>query len=299
MNNWIFIIVSSLIALTFAACNLNSGSTGVVKLNLTDAPIDADNVTGVYITITEIQYNMNRDDGETWETLEEFQGPKTYNLLELQNGKSVLLGELILTAGQYNQIRFLLDIPEQGGAAPSNPGCYIEYSDETTEPLFVPSGGNSGYKATGTFQVPVNGAVELTADFDVRKAVVAAGDSGKIILKPTIRLIANNQAGRISGSITGYTGENELLVFAYESGDYSETESAEPESGESRFPNAVTSTSVDDESGYQLWYLAPGEYDLVVAEYTDGTFVQVSGVITGIAVEAEGNTSRIIDFSLF
>lgn len=299
MKKWIVIITSAVIALVFAACNLNSGGTGIVKLNLTDAPIDADNVTGVYITITEIQYNMNGDEDETWETLTEFEGPKSYNLLDLQNGKSALLGELVLKAGQYNQIRFMLDIPNMGGSAPSNPGCYIEYSDESTSPLFVPSGGNSGYKAVGAFQVPVNGTVELTADFDVRKAVVAAGESGKMILKPTIRLIANNQAGKISGSVTGYTGENEIIIFAYESGDYSESEAADPESGEARFPSAVSSITVDEENGFQLWYLAPGSYDLVVAEYTDGTFVQVSGTVIDIVVEAGGNTSHTIDFSLF
>jgi hypothetical protein len=38
--------------------------------------------------------------------------------------------------------------------------------------------------------VPVNGTVVVTADFDVRKAVVVAGSS--YILKPTIKLIVND-----------------------------------------------------------------------------------------------------------
>jgi hypothetical protein len=38
--------------------------------------------------------------------------------------------------------------------------------------------------------VPVNGTVVVTADFDVRKAVVLAGSS--YILKPTIKLIVND-----------------------------------------------------------------------------------------------------------
>ena len=159
--------------------------TGTLKLYLSDAPIDAANVTGVYITINEIQYHR---DGQ-WMTCEEFAGNQTYNLLELTGGNSTLLGEFTLPAGNYTQIRFMLDIPERG-SHPANPGCYIKFANNSTEPLFVPSGGQTGYKAIGHFEVPVNGTVEVTADFDARKAVVVAGSS--YILKPTIKLIVND-----------------------------------------------------------------------------------------------------------
>ena len=159
--------------------------TGTLKLYLCDAPLDAENVTGVYITINEIQYHR---DGQ-WVACEEFEGPQTYNLLELTEGNSALLGEFTLPAGNYTQIRFMLDIAEKGSYK-ANPGCYIEFADNSTEPLFVPSGGETGYKAIGYFEVPVNGSVEITADFDVHKAVVVAGSS--YILKPTIKLIVND-----------------------------------------------------------------------------------------------------------
>jgi len=161
--------------------------TGTLRLYLCDAPIDALNVTGVYITIDEIQYHR---DGQ-WITCEEFVGPQTYDLLELTGGNSTLLGELTLPSGNYTQIRFILDIPEMGmGQPPANPGCYIEFAGNSTEPLFVPSGGQTGYKAIGRFEVPVNGTVEVTADYDVRKAVVVAHSF--YILKPTIKLIVND-----------------------------------------------------------------------------------------------------------
>ncbi|MEA1871821.1 MAG: DUF4382 domain-containing protein [Chloroflexota bacterium] len=160
--------------------------TGTLKLYLSDAPLDANNVTGVYITINEIQYHL----GNQWITCEEFEGPETYDLLALTGGNSTLLGEFTLPAGNYTQIRFMLDIPEMG-SHPASPGCYIEFADNSTEPLFVPSGNETGYKATGHFEVPVNGTVAVTADFDVRKAVVVAGSS--YILKPTISLIVNSQ----------------------------------------------------------------------------------------------------------
>jgi len=158
--------------------------TGTLKLYLCDAPIDSQNVTGVFITIEEIQYHLDSQ----WITCAEFTGPQIYDLLELTGGNSAFLGELTLPAGNYTQIRFMLDIPEKG-SSPANPGCYVELDGNSTEPLFVPSGGETGYKATGRFEVPANGTVEVTADFDVHKAVVVAGSS--YILKPTIKLIVN------------------------------------------------------------------------------------------------------------
>ena len=289
----------------FSACNLDSFEPkGTMSLSLTDAPIDADNVSGVYITINEIQYNRSADgdqDDGSWVTMEEFEGPGKYNLLELTGGESALLGELVLPAGQYNQIRFMLDIPEQGGqaaAAPSNPGCYIEYGDGTTEALFVPSGGQTGYKATGAFQVPENGTVEITADFDARKAVVSAGASGLTILKPTIRLVVENEAGRIAGTVSGYTAGNDLVVYAYEDGAYdAAVETADPAEGESRFPNAVTSSKVGTDGAYGLWFLAAGTYDVVVAEYDNDTFVEAAELASDVAVEAATKTTQDIDAS--
>jgi len=163
--------------------------TGTLKLYLSDAPLDAENITGVYITINEIQYHR---DGQ-WITCEGFESPQKYNLLELTGGNSALLGELTLPAGNYTQIRFMLDIPEKG-PHPVNPGCYIKFADNSTEPLFVPSGGQTGYKATGRFEVTASETVEVTADFDVRKpgAVHLAGS--RYILNPTIKLIVNDQS---------------------------------------------------------------------------------------------------------
>jgi hypothetical protein len=291
------VAVALLLAFVFAGCSLvgtESEATGTMRLSITDAPVDGSSVTGVYVTIEDVQYNRN---GE-WEDMAGFDGPKQYDLLELTDGKSELLGDLVLPAGEYAQIRFMLDVAERGqgsGGPPSNPGSYVELNGDTEdrreEPLFVPSGGRSGYKAhvgnEETFTVPENGEVAVTADFDLRKALVrTGGNDRRYILKPVVRLIVEGQAGSIEGTVS-YSGSGtaeKLVVYAYEDGTFTQSEAGDPADAEdSRFPGAVTSAvakDIDDDGTreYTLAFLAEGTYDLVVAEYDDeGTYVDGSG----------------------
>ena len=291
MRNFLLVLV--IILATVAASGLSCGEapetgTGTLTLYLSDAPIDAENVTGVYITINAIQYHLD----DQWITCGEFEGPQTYNLLELTGGNFTLLGDLTLPSGHYNQIRFMLDIPEMG-QNPTNPGCYIEFTDNSPQPLFVPSGNVSGYKAVGGFEVTTNGTVELTADFDVRKAVVVA--DSHYILKPTIRLVVNNEAGRISGSIAYNSTYTDIIVFAYVDGTWADTEDDEPVYPASRFPNAVNSGKMYEDGHYIIPLLAAGTYDLVAAGYNGADFGEVLGFISDVVVKSNKNTKQDID----
>jgi len=290
MRNFVLALV--IILGTVAASGLSCGEapetgTGTLALYLSDAPIDAENVTGVYITINEIQYHID----DQWITCEGFEGPQTYNLLELTGGNFTLLGDLTLPGGHYNQIRFMLNIPEIG-PPPANPGCYIEFADNSTEPLFVPSGNTTGYKATGQFEVAVNGSVAVTADFDVRKAVVVADF---YILKPTIRLVVNSEAGSIRGSIANNSTYTDIIVFAYADGTWADTEDDEPVYPASRFPNAVNSGKMSKEGDYRIPFLAAGTYDLAVAGYNGDVFGEVLGFVSDVVVESNHNTHQNID----
>jgi len=281
----------AIILAVLAASGLSCGEapgTGTLELYLSDAPIDAENVTGVYITISEIQYHVD----DQWITCEEFEGPKIYNLLELTGGNSTLLGDLVLPGGHYNQIRFMLDIPEME-QNPATPGCYIEFADNSTQPLFVPSGNTTGYKAVGQFTVPENGTVQVTADFDVRKAVHLA--DSHYILRPTIRLVVNNEAGRISGSIANNSTYTDVIVFAYADGTWADTEDDEPVYPESRFPNAVNSGKMCDDGHYTIPLLAAGTYDLVIAGYDGADFGEVLGFVSDVVVESNKTTKQDIN----
>ncbi|MFP3880156.1 MAG: DUF4382 domain-containing protein, partial [Dehalococcoidia bacterium] len=175
----------------------------------------------------------------------------------------------------------------------SNPGCYIQFADDTTEPLFVPSGNTTGYKAVGQFTVPANGTVEVTADFDVRKSVhLAASDH---ILWPTIRLIVDNEAGRISGLITNNYTYTDIIVFAYEDETWADTEDDESVYPASRFPNAVNSGKMCEDGHYTIPLLAAGGYDLVVAGYNGPDFEEVLGFVSDVEVESGQTTHQDMD----
>jgi len=279
----------------FISCEEEETTNGSLNLSITDAPIDNSTVTGVYLTITGVQYHKNDND---WQTFEEFEGPQKFNVLELTNGESALLGSFELTAGTYTQLRFMIDAPEYGVPNPSNPGCYIEFSDQSQEPLFVPSGSETGWKAVGQFTVPSNGEVSVTADFDARKSVVEAGVTGKYILKPTIRLIVDNQAGQIAGGISNIPENTDVVVYAYEDGTYTESEASDPvDELTPRFPNAVTSGIADDANSYHLAFLAPMTYDLVVTTAIDGVFQEVIMIVEDVVVESNKTTNQPIDLS--
>ena len=277
----------------FTGCE-KDGNTGTLNLSITDAPIDDSNIAGIWLTINEIQYHMN---DQEWYTFEGFEGPKEFNLLELTNGVSELLGSFEMEAGTYTQLRFMLDAPEMGNTPHNNPGCYIEFNDESTAQLFVPSGHESGWKGVGAFTVPSNGSVDITADFDARKSVIETG-VGNYILKPTIRLMVNNEAGQIAGEITNIPDGADIVVFAYEDDTYDASEADEPANDTiPRFPNAVTSGIADDEGSYHLVYLSPMTYDLVVTTSVDGEFGEVLGFVEDVVVESKKTTNMPIDIS--
>ena len=294
MKKMLFIMAAMALPLFFISCEEQSGSAGTLMLSITDAPVDSSDVTGVFITINEIQVHTSDDD---WVIMEDFEGPETFNLLDLTRGESDLLGGFELEGGSYTQIRFILDAPVLGTVKPVNPGCYIEFKDGSTHPLFVPSGSESGFKGVGNFKVPGNGTVEITADFNVRKSVHKTGSaSPRYILRPVIRLIVDNEAGSIHGNVTNIPEDTGIVIYAYEDGIYQPEEADEPaDTTLSRFPNAVSSDRVDSLGVYHIAYLAAGNYDLIVTSLNESTFGEVLGIIEDVTVESRKTTHQDID----
>ena len=273
------------VALFVGACNEdNESSKGKISVSITDAPIDDANVEAVYISINSVE--VNGPDG--WVTLDEFDEPEKIDLLSYQDGNAYFLTEETINTGTYTEVRLILDIQERNGNVQANPGCYIEYKDGSVQPLFVPSGGQSGYKAKGEFTIADGGVTAVTLDFDVRKAVVEAGNSGKFILKPTVRLVEDADVAMIRGTFDDEDADyTSVVVFAYENGTFTEAEIAAPADEDVRFPNAVTSDAVEADGSFTLAFMNAGTYDLYFAAFDEnGDFVELIGTSPDVTLSA-------------
>jgi hypothetical protein len=262
----------------------SKSSKGSVKIYLTDAPLDAANVAGVYIKLTQVE--VNGPSG--WKTISSKH--QTLNLLEFQSGLSTLLTSAELDTGKYTEVRIVLDVAEQGKEK-ANEGCFLKFKDNTGAGLFVPSGAETGYKLKGEFKIESNKEVSITIDFDARKSVHSTGNNGKYMLKPVVRMVVNKDVGTIQGKFGRFSLYDNVSVFAYRAGTYTSSETEETEFNP-RFSNAVNSMSVDASGNFKIAFLPAGQYDLYVAAFfSDGTLIDVVDIKTGVSVAVQQTTT--------
>lgn len=234
--------------LAFSACdkdtstNLDgngSGDTGTLAIRLTDSPAD---VQEVWITFSQISAHIDSQ----WVTVTDT--PRTVNLLEWNNGSSVLLGTAELPAGRYSQIRLkIIDADIM--------------VDSVMWDMDVPSGATSGLKLLAHFDLDPGAFYELVLDFDVHRSIVRMGPPHNphgYKLKPTIRVTARAATGAISGRVLN----PEALPLAW---------ALVP-------PDTVTGSLIMADSTFQLAFLPDGIYDVAV-EDTLGRRFDTTGVV--------------------
>lgn len=231
-------------------------SNGKANVSITDAAVDAENVSKVMLSVSEVRATAN---GET-KTVASFDTPKEFNLMAYQNGETYFIGEGDLEAGTYSDIRFIIS-----GATDS----YLEMKDGSREDLEIPSGTTSGYKVNGTFDVAANTTTNIVADVDLRKALVVTGNN-TFKLRPTARLVVAETTGVIKGSVEGQANSSErLVVYAYKEGTFSASEEDEPTEGSTRYEGSVNSAIVAEDGSYTLAFMEEGDYEIIVASYSN------------------------------
>lgn len=189
-------------ALSLAACGGSSSGgagggsdddTGSFSLAVTDAPVDVASQVVVSFSGVSIQ----PADGELIEFM--FEQDMSIDLLALQGSASEsLLTDEEIPAGDYEWIRLHVNA-EHDGVLDS----YIELNTGNQLELAVPSGAESGLQLVSGFTVNAGGSVDFTIDFDLRKSVILPPTDALsgALLRPALRLIDNNTAGSIAGSV--------------------------------------------------------------------------------------------------
>lgn len=157
--------------------------TGTLRLALTDAP--ACGFDTVFVTIQKVRVHKSSDANDIdggWSEIV-LNPAKKVDLLSLTNGKLEELGQTVLPAGKYTQLRLVL--AENNGAPFANSA---KPTGESEVALQTPSGQQSGLKTNIDITVVANKTSDFVIDFDACKSIVAAGGSGKYLLKPVLSM---------------------------------------------------------------------------------------------------------------
>ncbi len=192
----------------------DSPSSGTVKLSITDAPVD--DATSVVVQFSGVAFKREGADAEVVQSLTP--SPRQLDLLQYQSGRAaLLLDNVTLPAGRYEWIRLMVD--NQQNVRDS----YIVLASGEECELRIPSGAESGLKLNRGFNLPADGSVALTIDFDLRKSVHAPpGQRGSTesctqgyIMRPTLRVVDDANVGAIGGVVDAALVTAECLPSVY------------------------------------------------------------------------------------
>lgn len=258
----------AVVATVIGACGGGSDSggtgagSGTLRVALTDAP--ACGYDHVYVTVDRVRVHQSStasDADAGWAEVV-LPTPRRIDLLSLTNGVLDELGQTPLPAGRYTQLRLVLAPNGNGNAAPIANAIRLTGDTQDT-PLVTPSGQQSGLKMNVNIDVAANQMVDAVLDFDACKSIVRAGNSGRWLLKPVIRVIPRY--------VSGVLGHVELALVG-------------PGTTVSLQQGGVVirSTMPDATGRFLLQPVAPGTYDLVLS--APG---RTTTVITGVPVTAD------------
>lgn len=202
----------------------------------------------------------------------------TFDLLELQDGITELLGSAEVEVGTYAQLRFIVD----SARVELKEGLTFR-DGSTSQSLMVPSGAQTGIKlnldradgdgSDGGTEVEEGEETSLIVDFDVSQSFVVQGNPNTpagirgFLFTPVLRVVEEDAAGSIAGTVSGPEAANVegLTVTAEPAGSGGGSAriafQQQPEEG----GQTETATATTDADGaYELSGLAPGTYTVSV-----------------------------------
>ncbi|MBD8491131.1 DUF4382 domain-containing protein [Echinicola sp. CAU 1574] len=237
--------------LALASCNnededIMEGSAQV-NIALIDAPADYDEVWIEVLGVEILTNDENENDDSAWISIPNEADEDKLNLLSLVGGNEAFIGSEEVPAGEIAQIRLLLGDDN-----------YLVMDGEEI-PLTTPSAQQSGLKLKLNQELMAGIQYDLVIDFDAAKSIVEAGNSGQYILKPVLRVVAEESAS-IEGQVLPLEAKSTVYGIIGED---------------------TVSTYTDDIGAYALRGLITGEYTIIIDPiegYEPDTLFSVSAV---------------------
>ena len=268
-KNLLIVPAFALFALSIASCNKNdnntNGGSASTTFKVTDAPLDDANVTGAFVTISEIKVDGQTVQGFTKTTID---------LAAYQNGNTKTLGTFNLEGKNYSNITFVLDFNTDANG--NAPGSYVLTTGNVKHKL---TSSSNVITVAKSYTLVAGASNSLVADFDLRKMIVAQtgtpGDQYDFAtsaeLQNDVRVVAENNTGKISGTLTdAVSGSAKVVAYVYKKGTYNRTTEMQGQgSSNVQFSNAVSSTLVASGGAYQFNFLESGDYEVHFASYKD------------------------------
>jgi hypothetical protein len=193
----------ALAASTTLACSDHDSlapGQGRIALRLTDAPLPLDEVASIDVLIVRVeaktQSSTDADAGQAVEGSEASSNGWTvlatpnasFDLMDLQNGVNVFLGDAAVPAGAYQSIRLILDTDQSSVTLKSN----LVLTGTSSPSIMFPSAGRSGIKVKFDTPIAVQDGLttEVLLDFDAGESFVMRGNTilqNGLLFKPVIR----------------------------------------------------------------------------------------------------------------
>ncbi len=297
------VLASLAVVMLASACGGDGGSSAMssVQVSLTDTPIeDADNVV---VSVSGVAF---KPEGSAPEVIESFT-PRSIDLLQYQNGRTaILLQDTPMQAGRYQWLRLIID------TQPVVRDSYIVINGNECE-LNVPSGAETGLKMNRPIDVPADGSLALTIDFDLRKSVHAPPGQASgacttgYVLRPTLRLVNDANVGAIDGTVSFEAGAApdgcKPNVYVYEGtvtpDDMEETTAASPDVD----PLVVVGVTILDGSTsgtYRAAFIPAGSYTAAFTCDDDTIDDQSLAFVppAGVAVAVQNNVISTVNFTV-
>lgn len=284
-------IMAAMTALAVAAVGCDSdpaaNDTARVSVQLTDAPGD---LASASVEIVEVYLQSGADDGPEDGRVSLFSGSRTFDLLDLQNGVTEELSDVVVPAGSYSQLRLVV------GEATITTGSGATYSTADNT-LQCPSCAQSGFKIKlpgGTVDLE-NDAQILLIDFDVAQSFGhAAGQSGRWVMHPVMTATELETSGVIEGSVALAEGVT-LPVCGGSQTDLTDFV-ATAAAGE-----IVLSGFTTAEGAVRFPFVAPGSYAMGFAETVDfdnSETLTFAGTVSPQSVTVSSGSSSTVGYTI-